>query len=102
MTGRAAMTYEEFWADPPGVWWKWGDVDLGDGGPSVTRWMVRPPCGHHFMLAPAGDRTGPAHDVDEHADGTITVEPKPSNSNSIQCPFCAWHGYIDHGEWRRA
>jgi hypothetical protein len=33
---------------------------------------------------------------------TITVEPKPGNSNSILCPTCGWHGYIDHGVWRDA
>ena len=40
------------------------------------------------------------HDVDEHDDGTITIEAKPTNSNSILCPFCGWHGYIDRGVWR--
>jgi hypothetical protein len=97
--GRCAEDHDSFWAEPPGVWWKWETVDLGDGGPSVTRWMVRPPCGHSFMLAPGGKRTGPAHEVDEHDDGMVTVEPKPGNSNSILCA-CGWHGYIDHGVWR--
>ncbi len=98
--GRRVEDHDDFYADPPGVWWKWESVNLSDGGPSVVRWMVRPPCGHHFMLAPGGERAGPAHDVDEHDDGTITVEPKPTNSNSILCPLCGWHGYLERGVWR--
>lgn len=91
--GRRAATYEEFWADPPGVWWKWDRVRDGDDvGP---RWLVRPPCGHHFMLA----HGTPRHEVDEHADGTISVERKPGNSNSILCVECGWHGWIRRGEW---
>jgi hypothetical protein len=98
--GRQADDHDEFWGEPAGVWWRWSKVDLGDGGPPVVRWMVRPPCGHSFMLAPAGNRNGPAHEVDEHDDGMITVQPKPNNSNSILCSSCGWHGYIDHGVWK--
>jgi hypothetical protein len=81
--GRRADSDEEFWADPPGVWWRWDAVNLSDGGPPVVRWMIRP-----------------SHEIEEHEDGAITVEAKPSNSNSILCPFCGWHGYIEHGVWR--
>lgn len=87
--GHRVEDYDAFWASPA-VWWKWDN----DGDP---RWMVRPPCGHHFMLAEP--REGHAHhEVDEHDDGTISVQPKPGNSNSILCS-CSWHGYIDHGVW---
>ena len=30
MQGRRAETHDEFWAEPPAVWWKWNSVDLGD------------------------------------------------------------------------
>lgn len=98
MTGRVVTSPDDFYGEPP-VAWKWENVDLGDGGPAVVRWMIRPPCGHKFMLAPAGNRTGPTHEVDEHDDGTISVQPKPTNSNSILCPSCGWHGYVDHNDW---
>jgi hypothetical protein len=89
--GHRVEDHDAFWASA-GVWWKWNVEGQG------VRWMVRPPCGHHFMLA----HGTPRHDVDEHDDGAITVEPKPGNSNSILCPKCGWHGYIDHGVWRAA
>lgn len=93
--GHAAHNHDEFWASP-GVWWRWETTEEDD---SYIRWMVRPPCGHHFMLA-GGSQSLPHHEVDENEDDTITVEPKPTNSNSILCPTCGWHGYIDHGIWR--
>jgi len=86
MQGRSADA-DTFWAGE-GVWWDWGD----------GVWMIRPPCGHHFLIG--GDSSG--HEVDDNGDGTITVESKPGNSNSILCPRCGWHGYIDNGVWRSA
>jgi hypothetical protein len=65
-------------------------------------WMVMTPDRCLFMLANPGSNIGGAvHEVEEHEDGTITVEPRPGNSNSILSPK-GWHGYIDHGVWRAA
>lgn len=89
IAGHRVENHDAFWASPA-VWWKWHL----DGG---TCWMVRPPCGHHFMIGRAD--WNPRHEIDEHDDGAITVEPKPTNSNSILCPECGWHGYIHHGVW---
>jgi hypothetical protein len=40
----------------------------------------------------------PLHHVEEHDNGTITVEPGPWGSNSIQIGDC-FHGYIRRGVW---
>ena len=96
MQGRQAKDDDDYWASP-GAWEKW----TLEG---VTCWMARPPCGHNNLLGPKPPAHG--HEVDEHEDGMITVEPKPGNSNSILCGWpvdggtCGWHGYIDHGVWR--
>jgi hypothetical protein len=92
-TGRRVDSYEEFFdaSIEEGVYWK---VTV-DG---VTCWQIRPPgCDDNGLLGPQPPASG--HDVDEHDDGTITVEPKPGNSNSILCPLCRWHGYIERGVW---
>lgn len=90
MIGHRVDDYDAFWSSA-GVWWKW-ETNVG------VRWLVRPPCGHHFMLAhPEEGRAH--HEIEEHEDGMITVEPRPGNSNSIQCAFCSWHGYIRRGVW---
>ena len=67
----------------------------------VTTWIVcAPDGGPKFQLANATspDPAGRVHEVEEHEDGTITVEPKPHNSNSILSPR-GWHGWIRHGVW---
>lgn len=89
--GRRVESYEEFFAsgiDDP-VYWR-----VTHEG--VVCWHARPPgCDHNCLLGPEPPASG--HEVDEHEDGTITVEPKPGNSNSILCPICGWHGYIYRG-----
>lgn len=52
---------------------------------------------------------GPAllrlHTVREEEDGTISVRPGDGSSNSILVKGAngkTWHGYIEHGNWRRA
>lgn len=96
--GRRAHSDDEFWGEP-GVFWRW-ETEEGDG--HYVRWMVRPPCGHHFMLA-GGSQDPPHHCIEEHDDEMITVRANPpgdpTNSNSILCPTCGWHGYLDHGKW---
>lgn len=45
----------------------------------------------------------PHHEIEEHDDGTITIEPRPGNSNSILISDSRgerWHGYIYRGEWK--
>jgi hypothetical protein len=66
-------------------------------GPS-NGWWFRTPNG---ML---GQMTS-AHQVEEHEDGAISVEPLPWNSNSLlvttgtEPDAKTWHGYIRHGVW---
>lgn len=95
--GHRVNNHEDFW-DHVGVFWPWTGWDHGV---EIKRWFVRPPCGHHFFLA---GPEKPAHFVEEHEDGMITVRSHPpadpENSNSIMCPECGWHGYIDHGIWK--
>lgn len=96
--GHRVYDHDAFWAHV-GVFWAWqGSAD----GETIHRWFVRPPCGHHFMLASEPGK--PMHYVEEHEDGMISVLHKPpqdpSNSNSILCPECGWHGFIDHGIWQ--
>ncbi len=59
------------------------------------------PYAGNLMLGPLP--IGAGHVVEEHEDGHITVRPNPpsdpGNSNSILCPLCGWHGYVDHGRW---
>jgi hypothetical protein len=49
------------------------------------------------------DGKGKHHEVEEHEDGTISVVPKPNNSNSINIVGAhgEWHGYIRHGVWEK-
>lgn len=63
-------------------------------------WFVRAPDGAVFYLCNEHhrDRNGRFHQVEEHEDGTVTVEPHPENSNSILSPK-GWHGYIRQGVW---
>jgi hypothetical protein len=66
----------------------------------LEEWMVCAPDGAVFMLCNEHfrDKRGHFHEVEEHEDGTISVLPKPNNSNSIMSPK-GWHGYIRHGVW---
>ena len=76
------------------------EANLDDFWEGETAWAVKPPCGHRFEI---GDPAwSPHHDVEKHDDGAISVVPRPGNSNSILCPTCGWHGYIEHGVWREA
>lgn len=45
------------------------------------------------------------HHVDEHEDGTISVIPTATRSNSILVSTRtgqSWHGYINQGTWNEA
>jgi phage terminase large subunit GpA-like protein len=96
--GRRVETHEELSASEAGAYMD-GRV-LANGERFKSYWYRCPGCGEYGVLA-YDPREGPTHEVDENDDGTITVEPKPGNSNSI-LHVCGWHGYIDHGEWRPA
>lgn len=96
MQGQRVETYDAFFDAEAGVFMKTG-VEHGER--HFDAWIVKPPCGHHFHLSYNPSRR--VHEVDEHEDGMITVEPKPDNSNSILCT-CGWHGYIRHGVWSEA
>lgn len=83
----------------------------GDDPTTYVCWLVYPP------LPPGPVMIGPnphfgGWDVDEHEDGTISLQPKPGNSNSLlvhsrvwakgqpnERTDPGWHGYINHGEW---
>ena len=93
--GRRVQSHDEFWDAGPGAYLQ---VNIEASGEHFRAWMAKPPCGHTMHLA-YDPRQGAVHEVDENADGTITVEPKPGNSNSILCR-CGWHGYIEAGVWR--
>jgi hypothetical protein len=64
-------------------------------------WVVSTPDGCIFHLASERrpDRNGKHHEVEEHEDGSISVLPRPGNSNSILSPK-GWHGYLERGVWR--
>lgn len=60
----------------------------GEYGKSVHGiWYARPPGNHMGSLA--------RHDVEEHDDGTITVNP----SILINDGRTEWHGYLKRGVW---
>jgi hypothetical protein len=91
--GRTSPSYDDFFADDdqPRIW---RTTDTETGRP---RYHVRTPLGHTGVLSQA-------HEVDEHEDGTFTVEPKPENSNSILCQEPGsgrpdWHGYVYRNIW---
>lgn len=68
-------------------------------------WIATVPTGGSAVLLGRRNRDGsPYHWVEEHEDGTITVQPNPPdapperrNSNSIA--WNDWHGYIRRGIW---
>jgi hypothetical protein len=94
---------------PDDEWFHWqadGLIQAGDYGKipgDPDGWFVCAPDGMKFMLANTAspDSAGRVHEVEEHEDGTITVEPRPNNSNSILSPR-GWHGYIHQGVWSGA
>lgn len=65
-------------------------------------WVVCAPDGAIFHLASEAspDGNGKHHEVEEHEDGTISVLPRPNNSNSILSPQ-GWHGYLRRGVWEQ-
>jgi hypothetical protein len=57
--------------------------------PGKWDWMAVSPTGLAANLS--------AHEVIEHEDGTITVDP----SILVEQPNVgSWHGYLERGEWR--
>ena len=78
-----------------------GEYSLMSVTDGVPLWIVcAPDGGSKFQLANRlyPDSNGRVHEVEEHEDGTITVAPKPHNSNSILSPG-GWHGWIYRGVW---
>lgn len=56
--------------------------------------------GTWYGCAPNGEGCNlGAHQVTEHADGTITVSPSIEISNGKQVVY---HGFLEHGVWRDA
>lgn len=94
--------YKEFFDDHQGqpVIWK-TSVD------GVTCWHARHPgeckgnSKGNMLFGPSPPASG--HIVEEHEDGHITIRsipnPAEGHANSVLCPICKWHGYIDHGRW---
>lgn len=76
-----------YWEWPPGAY---GRVRR-DG---AWVWRATTPTGLH------GDLT--AHDVVEHEDGTITVEPSILVTTYENDCKIEWHGYLRRGVWSEA
>lgn len=99
--GKRVETDEEFWDDANVPCWHKGSITSSGWEGAIEVWWIRPPCGHNNLLGPKP--AGAGHEVDEHEDGTISVQPKPGNSNSILCMTpvdgqpCGWHGYVNRG-----
>jgi hypothetical protein len=58
-------------------------------------WLACTPNDHHGDLS--------AHEVTEHADGTITVRPSIRVSTSYdkgKTTVELWHGFLERGVWR--
>jgi hypothetical protein len=55
--------------------------------------------GNWYAVPPNTDLTAnlSAHRVEEHDDGTITVEP----SILVSDHKSSWHGYLKHGQWEQ-
>lgn len=70
------------------LWLAEGDYGVNARG----EWFARPP-GHH---------TGSlrAHEVTEHADGTISVTPSILITGFDGDRPVQWHGYLERGTWR--
>lgn len=65
----------------PGEYGKWDQTGTWYGVPPGTDFVAN--------LA--------AHKVEEHADGTISVEPSILTGDGKQ----SWHGYLRHGKWEK-
>lgn len=80
---------------------EYSKMPIAHDGESYTCWLVNVPTGHRIMIGPEPVSGG--WEVDEHEDGTISVVPKPGNSNSILVHPSGgrdgWHGYIRRGVW---
>lgn len=88
---------------PDEEWFQWqadGRIEPGDFGKVDGEWLVKSPDGVVFQLASerSPDASGRHHEVEEHEDGMISVEPRTNNSNSILSPR-GWHGWIRRGVW---
>lgn len=94
--GRRAESYEDFFGSDEPMWWK-----LSNEGTDAPTWLIRHPGPCHGGETRGHGALSQAHHVEEHEDGSITVMPQPENSNSILCS-CGWHGFIDHGVWKKA
>ena len=87
----------------PGDYWRAMDVELppgyAPGNLTRTAWyVVAPELGFGVAILTQ-------HTVREEDDGTISVRPGDGSSNSILVTGAhgkTWHGYIEHGEWRKA
>lgn len=96
LTGTQVETHHAFWEGGPGTY-MWVNIRVG-GGYFRTVFYKCPNCGIHQHLA-HDPREGPVHEPEEH-DGKLTVRPLPSNSNSIKCVECGWHGYVYEDVWK--
>ncbi len=70
----------------PGDYWR---EDIPARG---WRWFTITPNGHYGNLG--------GHEIEEHADGTITVSPsiKVSSPGDVEL----YHGFLERGVWREA
>lgn len=100
------------WDLKPGEYSKHICQDSDYPGENFICWLVYPP------KPPGPVMIGPdpfgGWEVDENEDGTITLEAKPGNSNSLQVHprdwgqgenlrhDPGWHGYIRNGVWEGA
>lgn len=81
-------------------------LDSGDALPAVGSYWTDGN-NHWSFVTPNGLYGGltPGHHVEEHEDGTISVLPRPGNSNSIlvngsgSTDATRYHGYIRRGVW---
>jgi hypothetical protein len=82
--GRRVETWAELF-DTPGGYLR------GEGEDGSRTWHCKTPNGHLGNLS--------AHEVEEHADGTITVSPSILVSDHRGE---LWHGFLERGVWREA
>lgn len=97
------------WDLKPGQYSKHICTHPDTGDQKFTCWLVYPPTPPGPVMIGPGPFGG--WEVDENEDGTISLQPKPGNSNSLQVHpmehgtkghLPGWHGYINHGEWSGA
>jgi len=58
--------------------------------PIFRKWEICSPTGARCSLGP--------HKITEHDDGTITASPSILTTEREHGK--AWHGYLEHGQWR--